>query len=51
MFLVYILYSPQLDKFYVGVTEDLDLRISQHNTGFLKILGLQKVKIGLFFIL
>ena len=25
----YILYSPTIDKFYIGETEDLELRIAQ----------------------
>jgi len=29
----YILYSSKLDRYYVGHTEDIDLRIIQHNTG------------------
>ncbi len=31
---VYILYSKQLDKFYIGECEDLFERINQHNTSF-----------------
>jgi putative endonuclease len=30
---VYIIYSRLLDKYYIGYTEDLELRISQHNQG------------------
>ena len=29
---VYILYSPQLAKFYVGESEDVDQRLYWHNT-------------------
>ncbi|MCU0421092.1 MAG: GIY-YIG nuclease family protein [Cyclobacteriaceae bacterium] len=29
---VYILYSPKLDTFYVGVTSNLVNRLNQHNT-------------------
>ena len=36
MHYVYILYSPSLDKYYVGETEDIELRIKQHNTNFYK---------------
>jgi putative endonuclease len=32
-FLVYIIYSSQLDKYYVGYTEDITLRLTQHNKG------------------
>ncbi|NLX81274.1 MAG: GIY-YIG nuclease family protein [Proteiniphilum sp.] len=31
---VYLLYSPFLDGFYVGYTESLTERVSQHNDGF-----------------
>ena len=31
----YILFSPTLDKFYIGATStDIDLRIDKHNTAF-----------------
>jgi putative endonuclease len=33
---VYILYSPSLDKYYVGETEDIELRINQHKSNFYK---------------
>ncbi|WP_205589285.1 GIY-YIG nuclease family protein [Mesonia aquimarina] len=36
MFYVYILYSNSLDKFYVGETENLEERLSQHSSGFFK---------------
>jgi putative endonuclease len=36
MHYVYILYSPSLDKYYVGETEDIELRIKQHTTNFYK---------------
>jgi len=32
----YVLYSPAINRFYVGETEDLELRISQHKSGFFK---------------
>lgn len=32
-FYVYISYSQKLDKFYVGITNDLKRRLSQHNSG------------------
>ncbi len=33
MFFVYVLYSPSLNKRYVGSTSNLDKRISEHNSG------------------
>ena len=33
MFTVYILYSDNLDQFYVGHTGNLDNRIKRHNQG------------------
>ncbi len=32
-FYVYILYSLKLDKYYTGSTEDVHLRLNQHNIG------------------
>ena len=31
MYTLYILYSEPFDRFYVGYTNDLDRRISEHN--------------------
>ena len=31
MFVVYILYSAKLDKYYVGRTDNLELRLQYHN--------------------
>lgn len=31
MFTVYILYSKSFDRYYVGYTNDMDRRISEHN--------------------
>jgi len=31
MFTLYILYSPSLDKYYTGYTNDLERRLSEHN--------------------
>lgn len=31
MFYVYILYSKNIDKYYIGFTEDLNARIYKHN--------------------
>lgn len=33
MYYVYIIYSKKLDKKYVGRTDNLQLRIKQHNSG------------------
>ena len=30
---VYILFSPKLDKYYVGSTTDLSRRLEEHNRG------------------
>jgi putative endonuclease len=32
-YLVYVLYSSKLDKYYVGMTGDLEDRMIRHNTG------------------
>lgn len=34
MLYVYILYSPKIDRFYIGQTFDVDARIEKHNSGF-----------------
>ena len=31
MFIVYILYSSSIDKYYVGFTNDLERRLLEHN--------------------
>ena len=33
MFSVYIIYSPSLDKYYIGYTSDITKRMQEHNTG------------------
>ena len=33
MFLVYILFSSSLNKYYVGSTQHLDIRLEEHNRG------------------
>ena len=33
MFYTYILFSPKLDKFYTGSTNDLERRLKDHNRG------------------
>jgi putative endonuclease len=30
MYLVYILYSASIDKYYIGQTEDVERRLSEH---------------------
>ena len=32
-FFVYIIYSEKLDKYYIGYTEDIPVRLAQHNSG------------------
>ena len=32
MFYVYVLYSPKIDKFYTGFTNDLKRRVSEHKS-------------------
>jgi putative endonuclease len=32
-FLVYIIYSPSLDKYYVGYSSNLEKRLNEHNSG------------------
>lgn len=33
MYYVYILYSPQLDRYYIGQTYSLETRLSRHKLG------------------
>jgi putative endonuclease len=33
MYVVYVIYSSSLEKYYVGSTDDLDRRLHQHNSG------------------
>ncbi|MBL0147141.1 MAG: GIY-YIG nuclease family protein [Chitinophagaceae bacterium] len=32
-FFTYIIYSKDLNKYYVGYTENIEVRMKQHNTG------------------
>jgi putative endonuclease len=32
MYLVYIIYSSKLDRYYIGVTNDIAARLKKHNT-------------------
>ena len=34
MFYTYIIYSESTDKYYIGHTHDLELRLSRHNDGW-----------------
>jgi len=34
MYYVYILYSASLDKYYVGSTADVEMRVERHNAGW-----------------
>jgi putative endonuclease len=34
MFCVYIIYSPKLDRYYIGSTDNFNLRIQEHNNAF-----------------
>jgi putative endonuclease len=34
MFYVYILYSEQFDRFYIGQTRDFQNRLQRHNNGY-----------------
>ncbi len=31
---VYIIYSEKIDKFYIGITTDIQNRLDKHNNGF-----------------
>jgi putative endonuclease len=33
MYSVYIIYSEKLDRYYVGYTVDIEVRLQQHNSG------------------
>ena len=32
MYYTYILYSPSIDKYYIGYTQNLELRLERHNS-------------------
>jgi len=34
MWKVYILYSEKIDKYYTGVTDDIEWRLHRHNAGW-----------------
>jgi putative endonuclease len=34
VFIVYIIYSQKLDRYYVGYTVDITKRLLEHNSGF-----------------
>ena len=31
MYTVYVLYSPRINRYYIGYTNDLERRLSEHN--------------------
>ena len=33
MYITYILYSPKINKFYTGQTDDINRRLVEHNRG------------------
>ncbi|TDP58154.1 GIY-YIG nuclease family protein [Flavobacterium dankookense] len=33
-YLVYILFSEKLDRYYVGTTDEVERRLNEHNSGF-----------------
>jgi putative endonuclease len=33
MYITYILYSPKINKFYTGQTDDINRRLEEHNRG------------------
>ena len=34
MYFVYIIYSKKLDRYYIGTTDNVDVRFHEHNLGF-----------------
>jgi putative endonuclease len=36
MYICYILYSPSLNKYYVGISDNPELRLHQHNNAFFR---------------
>ncbi|MGJ1268824.1 GIY-YIG nuclease family protein, partial [Sphingobacterium spiritivorum] len=36
MYFLYILYSVQADRYYIGVTHDLEGRLRRHNSHYKK---------------
>ena len=34
MYYTYILYSLSIDKYYIGYTQNLELRLERHNSGW-----------------
>jgi len=34
MWKVYIIYSEKIDRYYTGITEDLEWRLERHNQGW-----------------
>jgi putative endonuclease len=50
MFCCNILYSPSLDKYYIGETENIEERLNYHNSGFFKSSYTHKVNDWIIFI-
>ncbi len=42
MYFTYVLYSSEIDAYYVGYTSDLEKRLSKHNTNHLGFTGRAK---------
>ena len=42
MYFVYIIYSPAHNKYYIGQTNNFDLRLIRHNSGTEKYTSLYK---------
>lgn len=39
MWNLYIIYSENIDRYYVGITEDLDWRLERHNKNWGRYTG------------
>ena len=50
MFVVYILYSPSVKRFYCGQTDNFELRLARHNQAMVKTTkpGIPWIKVWLF---
>jgi putative endonuclease len=34
MYFIYIIYSKKLDRYYIGTTDKVEVRLREHNSGF-----------------
>ncbi|MBG6110260.1 putative endonuclease [Flavobacterium sp. CG_23.5] len=34
MYFIYIIYSKKLDRYYIGTTDKVEVRLLEHNSGF-----------------